>query len=284
VFRKRTRRVGLLAVSAFVLHACGEANAQEDWRTLNSSRQADGEDMLRVAVEYGAGTLSIGSGEAGMLYNARVHYDAETFRPVVTYADSRLRLGVEGGSSRGGRNIRAGELDLKLSPEVPVELELKFGAADAKLDLGGLRVRRLDIQTGASRTMLSVPEPNLETCRFAQIQVGAARFEGTGLGNLNAERLSVQGGVGEVTLDFTGAWASGMTANIEMGLGSLTLRMPRGLGVRVTRVGRLASFDSEGLTKRGDSYYSANWDAGDANLSLDIKAALGSIRVVWVDS
>lgn len=284
MFRNRTRRLGLLAASAVVLHACGEANAQEDWRTLNNSRQSDGEELLRVAVEYGAGTLSIGSGEAGMLYNARVHYDAETFRPVVTYADSRLRLGVEGGGGRGGRNIRAGELDLKLSPAVPVELELKFGAADAKLDLGGLRVRRLDIQTGASRTMLSVPEPNLETCRFAQIQVGAARFEGTGLGNLNAERLSVQGGVGEVTLDFTGAWASAMTANIEMGLGSLTLRLPRGLGVRVTRVGRLASFDSEGLTKRGDSYYSANWDAGDENLSLDIKAALGSIRVVWVDS
>lgn len=284
MFSNRTRRLGLLAASAFVLHACGEANAQEDWRTLNNSRQSDGEDMLRVAVEYGAGTLSIGSGEAGMLYNARVHYDAEMFRPVVTYADRRLRLGVEGGGGRGGRSIRAGELDLKLSPEVPVELELKFGAADAKLDLGGLRVRRLDIQTGASRTMLSVPEPNLEVCRFAQIQVGAARFEGTGLGNLNAEHLSVQGGVGEVTLDFTGAWASGMTANIEMGLGSLTLRMPRGLGVRVTRVGRLASFDSEGLTKRGDSYYSATWDAGDENLSLDIKAALGSIRVVWVDS
>lgn len=280
--RHTTLRLGLLAVGTIVLSACGEANAQ-DWRTLNSSRQAAGEDMLRVAVEYGAGTLSIGSGQPGMLYHAKVHYDAASFRPIVTYADSRLRLGVEGGTGRG-RNVRAGELDLKLSPSVPVELELKFGAAEANLELGGLRVRRLDVQTGASRTVLSVPEPNLETCRSAQIQVGAARFEATGLGNLNAERLSVQGGVGEVTLDFTGAWASSMNANIEMGLGSLTLRMPRGLGVRITREGMLASFDSEGLTKRGNSYYSADWDAAGENLSLDIKAALGSIRVVWVDS
>jgi hypothetical protein len=283
VYSNTILRNGALAIGTVVLLGCGEANAQADWRTLNSSRQADGEEMLHVDVEYGAGTLSLGAGQAGMLYNAKVHYDAESFRPVVTYADNRLRMGVEGSAGRG-RNIRAGELDLKLSPDVPVELSVKFGAAEANLDLGGLRVRRLDIQTGASRTVLNVAEPNLEPCQFAQIQVGAARFEATGLGNLNAERLSVQGGVGEVTLDFTGAWASAMNASIEMGLGSLTLRMPRGLAVRINRVGRLTSFDSEGLTKRGDSYYSENWDSGAGKLSLDVKAALGSIRVVWVDS
>lgn len=290
MFNHRTFRRGALAVGAaasvLVLQACGEATAQ-DWRTLNSSRQVDGEDLLRVAVEYGAGTLAIGSGDPAELYNAKVHYDADAFQPVVDYTNNRLRLGVEGGT-RGGRaasrNVRASELDLKLSPEVAVELDLKFGAADARLELGGLRVRSLDVQTGASRTMLSVSQPNPETCRSVQIQVGAARLEATGLGNLNAEQLSVQGGAGEVTLDFTGAWPSPMDATIQMGLGSLTLRMPRGLGVRITREGMLASFDSEGLTKRGNSYYSENWDAAGTNLSLHVKAALGSIRVMWVDS
>jgi hypothetical protein len=283
VSRHDAVRLGMLALAAAAVTACGEAAAQ-DWRTLNASRDYGGEDRLNVTVEYGAGTLLLAPGTTSSLYTATINYDAQVFTPTVDYADARLRLGLEGGTARGGRNMQGGELDLKLNPDVAVDLQLKFGAADATLDLGGLRVRNVDVQTGASRTRLSVSSPNRERCESFRVQVGAARFEATGLGNLNAERLRVQGGVGEVVLDFTGEWASSMTATIEMGLGSLTMRLPEGLGVRITRGGRLSSFDGQGLMKRGDHYYSSNWDTADNRLSLSLDAALGSVRVVWVDS
>jgi hypothetical protein len=68
-----------------------------------------------------------------------------------------------------------------------------------------------------------------------------------------------------------------------MGLGSLTLRVPRGLGVRVDREGFLAGFDGEGLIKRGSVYYSENYESARHHLNVDLEAALGSVRVVWVD-
>jgi hypothetical protein len=188
------------------------------------------------------------------------------------------------GTQMRGRNIRGGELDLQFSPDVPLALSLQFGAAEATLDLGGLAIRDIDVQTGASRTDLRVSQPNLITCESAVISVGAAKFTASGLGNLNARRLEVKGGVGEMTLDFTGAWQADMEASINMGLGSLILRIPRSIGVGVTRSGVLTSFDSEGLTKRGNSYYSENWDSAARKLTINIDAALGSIRVVWVDS
>jgi hypothetical protein len=257
--------------------------AAQEWETLNASRRTAGEDLLRVYLEYGAGTLKLAPGTTGTLYRANVKYDARSFTPEVDYANGRLRFGVSGGTGRG-RNMRAGELNLQLSPDVPLELELRFGAAEAAIELGGLRVRRLDIQTGASTTLLNVSRNNAETCRLAELQVGAARFEAVGLGNLNAQRLRVKGGVGEVILDFTGEWSRDLDARVEMGLGALTLRMPRGLGVRINRGGILTSFDSEGLTKRGKSYYSENWNDAGRKLSLDLEAAFGSIKVVWVDS
>jgi hypothetical protein len=275
---------GVLAVT-LALSACGSpqpASAQ-DWQTITSSRRTAGEEQLRVTVEYGAGTLRLGAGEAGTLYRSELRYDAAVFTPVVDYSDGRLRFGMTGAQMRG-RNIRGGELDLRLSPDVPLDLNVQFGAADATLDLGGLRVRRLDVQTGASRTSLTIPQPNEEPVSHASIQVGAARFEASGLGNLNAERLRVQGGVGEVILDFTGTWPADMTANVEMGLGSLTVRLPRGLGVRVVRGGALTRFDGQELIRRGDTYYSQDWDSAARKLSLHLDAALGSIRVVWVDS
>ncbi len=86
-----------------------------------------------------------------------------------------------------------------------------------------------------------------------------------------------------MTLDFTGQWQTDMVADIEMGLGSLTLRLPRGLGVRVRKDGILAGFDSQGLVKREDVYFSENWDQASRRLTVNLDAALGAIRVAWVD-
>src|SRR5690606_7258448 len=137
---------------------------------------------------------------------------------------------------------------------------------------------------GASRTMLRVSSPNVQECERLEIEVGAARFEAQGIGNLNTSHLTLQGGVGEVVLDFTGEWQQDLDANIEMGLGSLTLRVPVCLGVRIVKDGLLASFDSQRLTKRVYVYYSEDWETAEHKLSLEVDAALGSIRVEWVDS
>lgn len=272
----------LLLLALAALPACGRGEP-EDWQTVESARRSGGEEALRVDLEYGAGTLALGPGDAGTLYRSRVRYDANAFQPVADYSDGRLRLGVTGSTGRT-RNVRTGEMNVQLAPNVPLDLELKFGAADASLELGGLRVRRLQVQTGASRTALSIGSLNRERCQRAELQLGAARFEATGLGNLNAEHLSVQGGVGEIVLDFTGEWPADMSAKIEMGLGSLTLRVPNGLGVRVARSGVLATFDGQGMVRRGETYYSEGYDNTARRLSLDLNAALGAVRVVWVDS
>ena len=179
--------------------------------------------------------------------------------------------------------MKAGRLDLTLGTQVPIELMLQFGAAEADLELGGLRLQKATIQTGASDTNVRVSRPNPLTCSTARFEVGAAKFAAEGLGNLNCEDLSFSGGVGDVTLDFTGSWRADGTVEIDMGLGSLTLRLPRGLGVAVHKSSVLASFDSQGLIKRGQVYYSEGFDKSERKLNINIDAALGSIKVLWVD-
>ena len=256
--------------------------AAQDWRTITTFRQLADEEMLRVDVEYGAGRFEVAPGAGNLLYRANLRYDADVFRPITSYGNGRLRLGFEGGSIRG-RNLKAGHLQLLLGQRVPLDLSLKFGAAEADLELGGLRIREAQISTGASRTDVAFSQPNPEVCRSLKLEVGAAQFQARGIGNLNAERMTVSGGVGEVTLDFTGRWRTNLTADIDMGLGALNIRVPRGLGVRVRKSGILASFDSQGLVKRGDVYFSEDWERADHRLTINIDAALGAIRLAWVD-
>jgi hypothetical protein len=254
----------------------------QDWRTITSLRQFKGEEDLRVIVEYGAGNLSIGPLAGNSLYKATLRYDANSFRPVTQYSVGKLRVGVEGGSVKG-RNLKSGRLDLGLGQRVPLTLDLKFGAVEANVELGGLRVHELNIATGASKTHLNVASLNPINCAELKFEVGAAEFNAQNLGNLNCEMIRVAGGVGDVTLDFNGAWRVDSHVDIDMGLGSLTLRVPRGLGVSVKKTGVLASFDSQELVKRGHTFYSQNWEKATNRVTFTIDAALGSIRMVWVD-
>lgn len=277
--RKCLATAFLAGLVAFVVP---RATAAQDWRTITSLRQVNGEDLLRVDVEYGAGTFEVAPAGTNELYRVHLRYDADVFQPVLTYRGDRLKVALQGGNIHG-RNLKSGRLNLQLSRDVPLEMELKFGAVEASLDLGGLRIHEAKISTGASTTAVHFSQPNPDECRSLDLEVGAAKFRVVGLGNLNTARLNLSGGVGEVLLDFTGQWRADMAADISMGFGTLTLRVPRDLGVQVRKGGLLASFDSQGLVKRGDVYQSENWARADHHLTVNLDAALGSIRVVWVD-
>lgn len=271
----------VLVLAAALLPAALHA---QDWRTLVRSRAYGGEKSLDVDVEYGAGQLRIQPAADNVLYRANMRYDADVFKPELSFSDNALHVGVGNGEFHGRRNMKGGSLELLLGTKVPIDLELKFGAAEARLELGGIRISKLEVSTGASDTKLNFSKPNPVRCESAVFQVGAARFEATGLGNLNVSELSVSGGVGEVLLDFTGSALEQLSADIQMGLGSLTLRVPRGVGLKVQKDGVLSGFDSEGLTKRGNVYYSQQYERARRKVDIKLDAAFGSIKVLWVNA
>jgi hypothetical protein len=273
--------VVMIALTALPSLALGQS-----WRDVSMSRQASGEDELDVEVVYGAGRFKVRAAEGRHLYRMQLRYDEDMFEPDVEYDHGRLHLGVDhigmGRSRRSDRGGNGGEMDLELGRGIPMHLDLAFGAVRAELDLGGLSLLDLDLSTGASESTVDVSEPNPVPMRVANFEVGAADFEARDLGNLNARRIDVSAGVGEVTLWFTGEWRQDARASLKIGLGSLELHFPEGLGVRINKNSFLTSFDSQGLVKRGDSYYSLNWDDADRKVSIDLDAAFGSVRVLWV--
>ncbi|MEQ9400808.1 MAG: hypothetical protein RJQ04_16705 [Longimicrobiales bacterium] len=272
----------LVAVAVAVL-VPGAADGQS-WRTVTMSRQAEGHRPLDVQVKYGAGRFTIRPADDGLLYRMQLRYDEDVFEPVAEYDGHLLRLGVDnlGRSLNLGRNRSGGELELMLGRDVPMDLTMEFGAVRADLDLGGLELTDLRLSTGASESTVDVSEPNPGAIRTARFEVGAADFTARHLGNLNAERIEIDAGVGEITLWFNGDWARDAAVSIDMGLGALDLRFPEGLGVRLRKDSFLTSLDSEGLVKRGDYYYSLDWERAERKVTIDLDAAFGSVRVHWV--
>lgn len=272
------------AAVALLLGAAAASGAPaQTWRTVSSARQIAGEPSVQVKVEYGAGTLELAPAPGSLLYQMEARYDADRFEPVTEYdpATRQLRLGIRGeGRMRGARG---GKITLGLAREVPIELDLEFGAGEADLELGDMALRRVEVQTGASETRIRWDRANRIPAEQVSFQAGAASLRASGLGNARAERFSFDGGVGETTLDFGGIWTRSATATIDMGVGALKLRFPRSLGVRINRDTFMTSFDADGMTQRGKSYFSRNWDTAAHRLTVDIDAAFGSIDVEWTD-
>lgn len=276
------RKALVAAVAAFLtMPAAGQA---QSWRTVTMSRQLESNDAIRVFVEYGTGRFSIRSVDGGLLYRMNLEYDEERFEPVADFSGDRLRLGVESrhrGIDVDGRE--RGALELELARGVPMDLDLEFGAVKADLDLGGLALTDLDLSTGASESVVDISEPNPSRIGTARFEVGAAEFTARHLGNLNAERIEVDAGVGSITLGFDGRWRRDARVSIDMGLGSLELRVPEGLGVQLSKDSFLTSLDSEGLVKHGDVYESLDFADAERRVVIDLDAAFGSVSVVWID-
>lgn len=274
--------MGLAMGAALFFAGAAEVSAQS-WRTVTMSRQVSAERAVDVRVSYGAGRLELVPGPASTLYRMELRYDEETFEPVADYRNGRLHVGVDGiGKSIHVGKRESGSMSLQLARDLPMDLELECGAVRADLDLGGLALSGLAYKTGASESRLDVSEPNPIRMERASFEVGAASFTARHLGNLNADRIDIDAGVGDLTLEFTGEWQGDAVVSVDMGLGSLKLRFPRGLGVRVTRDTFLTGFDSEGLIKRGEAYYSPDWDDAESRLSVNVDAAFGNIEVDWL--
>ncbi len=286
-------QVRLIGLAACALTAATTVQAQT-WRTVTSSRQLRGEAALAVNVTYAAGRLMLAPGAPGTLYRMDLRYDEDTFEPVRAFdpEGGTLRLGVRGvDRERGAVRVSLGDrrraanlstIDVALTPDIPLDLTVELGAAQADVDLGGLALRSVHYRTGASESRLTFDRPNRVSCTAMRLEAGAASFRVSGIANAGCRRFTFAGGVGAVVLDFTGDWRDAMDADVRVSIGELTLRIPDDVGVALRLNRFLASFARAGFEKRGTMYYSANFASARHRLTLDVTATIGGVNVEWV--
>lgn len=288
------RRSVALAAALVVAAAAPLAGQSHDWFEMSSRRQVDGVHRLNIDIEYAVGHLAIDPADGGLLYRMDLRYDANAFEPIRTWkaADGVGRLALQMKAEDGDIDFGdlddlhsqdMGALDLSLSREIPTTLSLGVMAAEATLHLGGLALERFVFRTGASEAAIDFDAPNPVRMDRLELAAGATDFEATGLGNARFDRFEFTGAIGDVRLDFTGAWEGSAEGEIRMGLGALSLTFPRDIGVRIEKQGFLTSFNSAGFDAVDGGYQSANWATAASRLTLQIRAGLGDIDVDFVD-
>jgi hypothetical protein len=289
----RNGYAAFLALTALLLAT--PLSAQR-WQTLSAQRQRQDTDSLSVRLRHGAGRLTVAAAPASLLYDIHWRYDADRFRPRRRYdaATHTLTIDADSGSEGffslrrhhvriGGTGKPASELSLGLARATSLNLTLRFGAADANIDLNDLSVSRLQVETAASDTRLSFGTPNPQPMRALDIKVTAATLSALRLGNAHVSQVNVTTVVGDADLDLSGAWAGDMALKLDIVTGGATVRVPRTVGVQVRASKFLAGLDASRMTERDGAYFSDNWERSTHKLTIDASATLAGIELVWLE-
>lgn len=261
--------------------SCAASLPAQSWRSIESARQLHDTASRTVRLRYAAGKLDIQQAPAPLLYSMEMRYDAERTEPLNEYdaATRTLRVGVRDRPASFGHDREGGSMRLALTRAVTLALDMKLGAVEADLNLTGLALTSLQLQSGASDARIRFDSLNPVRMRGLRMKIGAAHVRASKLANANAEEIQVEIGVGSVELDFAGQWNSDIRLDLQLALGGASIRVPSEVGIRVEMDQFLASFQHDGLEKRGDAFYSSNWDTARHRLRIHTRTAFGTIEV-----
>lgn len=170
-------------------------------------------------------------------------------------------------------------VNFDLGKNVEHELRFTIGAGTANIDLSGLRLSHLDISSGAAKINLQCNTQNSNVIRDGQISTGVGDVRMEGLMNLNFKRLQIEGGVGKFDLTFSGQSSGKHFVNVETGIGTVVIRVPKNVGVRLIDD---SSFFSNlnvprDYRKKGGVYQTANYQDADSTIEFTVTSGMGSI-------
>jgi len=197
----------------------------------------EGALRARLKLEHGAGRIQLDA-----LQQETTNLLEGTFMGAVeqkvlrTEGQIKARLKVDVASFFGVPTVNVGGMDwdIHLSRGIPIELKLSSGASESILDLRELQITELELNTGASRTEVTLPA----AAGFTKVDVEAGAAEvvlrvpdgvaasikmdiGLSGKTINLDRFP-QTGAGYESADYATA-ANRVLITVEAGIGSISI-------------------------------------------------------------
>ena len=289
-----TTTVGAWLLVAFAVIFSSSPVQAGDSKKLHRRIDLKGVRSLEVKVDVDAGELRIGEGAEAHTCVGTLNYAADRFEGTIDDKigdeTGRLQVKLDKKGWFDWKDDREGHLkaraDLELPEDVLLDMDVNIKAGEENLRLGGLNFERLSLSLWAGELDLSFGEPNKRTNlsvndseMYVDVNVGEIRLKH--LGNAPFEKLIVDGGIGELTADFSGEINRKRWVKLDMEIGEIKVVLPRDVGVKLT-VSRspFSSISVRGLRESGRAYYSDNYGETEGEWNIEISMGIGSVEVV----
>jgi len=279
-------RLIFLVGTAFIVVLCAYAR-----QTRHREFSRTHEKEVRVILDISFGSITIERGERDKI--AMVDYDEEELNKQKLYVSYdisnesgtlhvKLKESTHFWSDDEDNKGHSNHLDIKLSDAIPISFEIELGAGKGEINLTDLQVKEFNISTGASSVTMKCGKPNPISADDISIESGVSKFTALDLGNLNFHNLKFSGGVGSYNLDFNGKLRQSAEVQIEVGLGSINVYIPKSIPAKLVYDDNwLSSFslDDDFEKTRTGVYETNDFHDSSKRLTIRMEAGLGSVRI-----
>ncbi len=186
------------------------------------------------------------------------------------------------GNDDSDNNGNKHHLYVKLTDAIPIDFDLSLGAGKSDIDLTDLQVSELKISTGASSVKMHCDKLNRLSANDVTIESGVSSFKADGLCNLNFRNLKFSGGIGSYKLDFNGTLAQSGRVKVEVGLGSITVTIPKSIPSKLFYEDNWLSsihVDDDFEKIHSGEYQTEDFENAASRLTFDVEAGLGSVKI-----
>ncbi|RPI01705.1 MAG: hypothetical protein EHM72_05860 [Calditrichaeota bacterium] len=258
--------------------------------TISFARTKTQEETLKIEGESFSVDLAVDGGKVQVLSSN----DAQECRVSLHYPEDKCSVDLRYNEKRGQLDISIDyekwDMDENDAPNLIVELPFKpkislsshIKAGETQFDLGGLTITDFRMRHWAGETEIDFEEPNRTVMSTFDVNVKIGEMTIRNLGNARFEEGEIDGGIGEMTVDFRGSVMNKCVARIDLDIGETTLIIPEKVGskLRVSHFLFLSEMDyPEWFTRRGDFYYSQNYEDSEEQLYLMISSGIGELKV-----
>jgi len=235
--------------------------------------------LVDLTLAFGAGDLEINPGAEKVLVYGTATYNLDLFKPNVTVNEGKVRIETGDLELHGIPNFTGSiknKWDLELG-NTPMNLVINAGAYQGEMDLGGLSLKTLEVNDGASTVQLEFSDANRVDMDSLRYTTGASTVKLIGLSNANFTSMIFRSGAGEYTLDFSGDLKRDAVVTVESGMSQVVIIVPEGIDAKLLFSGGFTDVDySDGWEKSGIQYLlkgtgptlTINVDMGAGDLEL----------------
>lgn len=277
-------KIRLIVLIVFILvgHALG---GHRDYVEFEETYQVKGK-TFSVEIEVDGGKVEIVKNRSDDECHIYLKYSKENCEREISFNRHQNHLEIyldhEWGSRENKDDSDFTELVVALPSEPDIDLSVEVKAGEIDFELGDLHLKKFSLRNWAGDITLAFDQPNRTVLESFNVDVKIGEVKIFQLGNANFEEADINGGIGELTIDFQGEKFNRGKAYIDLDIGETTLIVPDDVGtkLKVSKFLFLSDVDyPDWFDRRGKYYYSSNYDESDDKLNLVISTGIGELKL-----
>lgn len=267
-----------------LLVAAPQSDDSRDTETLDKTFKVRTDRDLRFRLDVDAGEVRVSRGPSEDQAAVHLVYTKKLFRHTFHFNEQEnyleIRFDKDGWFDHDDH--MTAELEIELPRDATLRADCKIKAGEVDMQLGGLRLAEFAMTVTAGEVSIDFDQPNRVEMEALTLhtRIGESRFRH--LGNARFRDANINGGIGEMTIDFSGAMLATAAAEVDLDIGETVIVLPHDAGAKlsVSKFLFLSQIDMPfDLRKDGRYYYTDNYGKSGQDFELRISSGIGELRI-----